>query len=438
MEIEERYHQAYKKIDEIVSNRREKNLYTAMGYTSNLDLLYDFQVQRLNELLEQYNVGENLMDMKVPKEINSMEDLIRAVVHYCVNGIGGEVDIANTELLFHSFNFKYGMGGTAVQAALALSQVECPSIVHLTDDSKEVCDLLDTPYVYTISPEGELIHTKKIKQTNAQEIHGIIQFKKGDQIRLGNQMVEIPCSNRLILTKITVNEFVPFSKVYFDWIENNAKNVCSNVISSFNALLDKAVLVERLNYTKNHIKQYRQANPDGIVFFEDAHYHSIDIRKLCLETLCPYVDILSLNEEELKYTLSEMYAFNIDIDDITSCVKGGKFIIDKFGIQKGVIIHTKDYSMYIGKKLEVNIEMGLMFGNMLATAKAQNGWYGTKEQIEEVLNLSLSPKGVACYETVKASEYANDVTIVPSKYIDKPKYTIGLGDSFIGGVQICF
>lgn len=438
MEIEEKYQETYNKMDEIVSRRRGKKMYTALGYTSNLDLLFDFKVERLNEYLEKYLVGENLMEMKVSKLINSMEDLLRTIVYYCVHGIGGEADITNTDLIFHSFPYKNGIGGTAVQAALALSQVGCPSIVHLTDDSKEVCELLETPYVYTISPEGELIHTENMKQTNEQEIHGIIQFKKGDKVRLGDQTVEIPCSNRLILTKITVNEFVPFSKAYFEWIEKNAEYVHSNVLSSFNALFNESILAERLNYAKDHIRKYRQANPKGIVFFEDAHYHSIDVRRLCLETLCPYVDILSLNEEELKYTLSEMYHFDIDINNIISCIKGGKFIIDKYRIQKGIIIHTKDYSMYLGKKLEADIEMGLMFGNMLATAKAQNGWYGTKEQIKKVLDLSLSPKGIAYYETVKESEYANEVTLVPSKYIDKPKYTIGLGDSFIGGVQICF
>lgn len=150
------------------------------------------------------------------------------------------------------------------------------------------------------------------------------------------------------------------------------------------------------------------------------------------------MDIVSLNEEELKYTLKEMYDFDIDISDIISCVEGAKFIREKFGIRKGIIIHTKDYSMYVGEKLKADIEKGLMYGNMLATAKAQNGSYGTKEQIGEVLTFELSPKGIENYSKVIESKYADEVTLVPSKYIDKPKYTIGLGDSFLGGVQMCF
>ena len=242
----------------------------------------------------------------------------------------------------------------------------------------------------------------------------------------------------MILTKITVNEFVPFSKPYFKWVEENAEHVSSNVLSSFNALLDPTVLKEHLDIVERHVVKYREKNPEGIVFFEDAHFHDFSVRKLCLETISSYVDIISLNEEELKYTLKEMYDFDIDISDIVSCVEGAKYIREKFGIHKGVIIHTKDYSMYVGDKLKADIEKGLMYGNMLATAKAQNGSYGTKEQIAEVLTFGLSSKGVENYNKIITSKYAEEVTLVPSKYIDKPKYTIGLGDSFLGGVQMCF
>ena len=414
MVLEQKYQEAYDALDETVRQRTRNGRYTALGYTSNLDLLCDFKVERLNELLERHIPDGVLSEMKVADEIETMEDLLGTVVYYCIRGIGGEADVKNTKLVEESFHFDYGMGGTAVQAAMALAQLSCPSIVHLTDDSKEVCQILRSPSIYAVSQDGRLIHTDEVIQTNEQEIHFIIQFKKGDKICLGGQEAVIPCSNRLIITKITVNEFVPFSKPYFEWIERNGTVISSNVLSSFNALLDPQVLKEHLEYVKGHVAKYKEANPDGIVFF------------------------VSLNEEELKYTLKEMYDFDVDIEDIISCVEGARFIRAKFGIQKGVIVHTKDYSMYVGDPLKADIERGLIYGNLLATAKAKNGWYGTKEQIREVLDFELSPKGVENYEKVKASPFAGEVTLVPSKYIDKPKYTIGLGDSFVGGVQMCF
>jgi ADP-dependent phosphofructokinase/glucokinase len=144
-----------------------------------------------------------------------------------------------------------------------------------------------------------------------------------------------------------------------------------------------------------------------------------------------------MNEEELAYILN-MYNFPINIEDIISCVEGIKYIKENLRINKGVIVHTKDYSMYVGDKLENDIESGLIYGNMLATTKAMVGWYGSKKQISKVLELPLSEKGMCNRKIIGDSNYDSETIIVPTKYIDKPKYTIGLGDSFVAGVQICF
>ena len=438
MEFRQKYDQAFESLTKQIKKRSEKGIYTAMGYTSNLDILCDFQVEKLNELLAATMQGADLTQMKVAAMITSQKELLESVVYYCINGIGGEVDIQDPELVKETFAYKNGMGGTAVQAALALAMIGGPSIVHLTDDSKEVCDQLVSPYVRVALEDGTLGGAEKMPGKNPQECHFIIQFKKGDVIRLGDQAIPIPCSNRLILTKNTVNETLPFWTPYFEWIENHADQVSTNVLSSFNSILDIEILKERLKYLKGHVERYHKNNPEGIVYFEDAHYHSYAIRKLCIETVYPFVDILSMNEEELQYTLNEMYGMKIDIDDIESCIWGVEYLIQKFDVTYGIIVHTKDYAMYVGKPLKADIESGLMYGNILATAKASAGGYGTAEQIQEVLKLDLSPKGCEYREKIRNSEYRDRVILVPTRYIDKPKYTIGLGDSFTGGVQMCF
>ena len=438
MNIEEKFQKAYDSLEKHIESRNKKEQLTAMGYTSNLDLLCDFQVDKLNELLAEYMSGEDLTKMKPAKMIRTMQELLETVVYYCINGIGGEADVEDPELVKSSFSFKNGMGGTAVQAAMALAQIGGKTLVHLTDDSKEVCELLHSSYIHVVLGNGELGFTDQVISHNPQETHFIVQFKKGDQVRLGEQVIAIPCSNRLILTKNTVNEYLPLWEPYFKWIEQNAKQVTSNVLSSFNSILEKEVLKDRLQYVKNHVEIYRRNNPDGIVYFEDAHYHNEEVRRLCVETLYPCVDILSMNEEELQYTLKEMYGYDVDIDDIYSCIDGVEFLLDKFHIKKGVIVHTKDYAMFVGNSGNIDIENGLMYGMIMATAKASHGNYGTKEQIRQVLELGVSEKGLSNLKKVEERGYGSRVILVPTKYIDKPKYTIGLGDSFTGGVQMCF
>jgi len=437
MNVEEKYKNAFDELESTIGRRRLDNKFTALGFTSNLDILCDFKTDKLNQLIEKYLPDAKIETIVPVPLIRNVMDFISVVVHYCSTGKGGEVDIRDTKILEGLFDVKLGMGGTATQAAMALAEIGCPTLVHLTDDSKEVCDLLRSDQIYVVDYAKNLVHTDKIMQQAEQEVHYIIQFRKGDKIKLKEQEIIIPCSNRLIVTKITVNETVPFSENYFEYIENHAKNITSNVLSSFNALQNELVLVERLNYVIKHIDKYKANNEKGIVFFEDAHYHSSSIRRKCLEKIYPYVDIVSLNEEELEYTL-KMDGITIDKEDIMSCIQGIKHIISKYEIKKGVIVHTKDYSMYMGKEIGFNVEKGLMYGNILATAKALSGWYGNREQLEKVMELSLSEQGNKCLNRIKDINEDMKIILVPTRYIDKPQYTIGLGDSFVAGMQICF
>lgn len=128
----------------------------------------------------------------------------------------------------------------------------------------------------------------------------------------------------------------------------------------------------------------------------------------------------------------------MDVQDIFSCIEGLKHIREKFRIRKGMIVHTKDYSMYVGDALEAEIERGLMYGNLLAAAKAVYGRYGTMKEIGEVMKLELSPRGIAYYQAAAQSRHACETVLVPAKYMDAPRYAIGLGDSFAGGVQAGF
>ena len=94
--------------------------------------------------------------------------------------------------------------------------------------------------------------------------------------------------------------------------------------------------------------------------------------------------------------------------------------------------------MYVGERGTLRMEDGMIYGNLLATAKAMNGTYGTMAQLKEVMELPLSSKGLAFLSRVHSEKEFSDVVLVPSRYIEKPRYTIGLGDSFVAGMQICF
>lgn len=437
LDINKKYLDVFNSIDKIVKKRIDNKEFMALGYSSNLDVICEMNIDMLNDLIEKYLFGKTINDIKNISVIYTTEDLLHAIIYFCSSGIGGEVDIENEKLFYEYFNFYSAIGGTAVQAAMALSKINCPSLVHLTDYSKEVCDILQNQYIFTIDENNNLINTGLKKQSSEQEIHVIVQFKKGDVILLNGIKMEIPASNRVIFTKSTVNKVLPLNKYYFKWVEDNAKNITSNVLSSFNVIVDKNILLERLEYIKKHLSIYKKNNPKGIVFFEDAHYHDYKIKFIVLEELYSHIDIVSLNEEEL-YSVLDLYGFRIEFVDIDCYINALHLLKEYFNVSRAVILHTKDYSLYVGDKLNIDIEYGLICGNMFASAKAAYGDYGTKDKFSSILDYPLSDLGIKYYNHIKQNSYRDTVILIPSKYIDKPKYTIGLGDCFVGGFQLCF
>ena len=81
MNIEEKFQKAYDSLEKHIESRNKKEQLTAMGYTSNLDLLCDFQVDKLNELLAEYMSGEDLTKMKPAKMIRTMQELLETIMH---------------------------------------------------------------------------------------------------------------------------------------------------------------------------------------------------------------------------------------------------------------------------------------------------------------------------------------------------------------------
>lgn len=432
------YDRAFSSLGETIDERRARGIYMAMGYSSDLDLICSVDGEHLSKLIEEYLTPQEQNEITRPGIVTDAKTLIRAIVYHCVTGLGGEIGITDPKIACDLFEHSKGMGGTGVQAAMALARLGCPSIVHLTDDSADVTRLLDNECIHTVSDEGELIRAGEKREINGREIHFIIQFRKGDIIRLAGHELSLPASNRLIVVETHINSRLPFQKSYFDWVETNAKSVSSLLVSSFNCIQSEEILNERLETIVNHICRYRENNPNGVVYAEDGFYHSKSIQKSVYERLYGLVDIAGINEEELTQALEVFCGYELDIDDFASCLEGLERMCEYLQVRKGMVLHTKDYSLYYGAESDFEIEKGLVYGNLMATAKAMHGYYGGKNELAGVMSLEFSRKGLDFLAYLDNVMPRRSALLVPTRYLNAPKYTIGLGDSFLAGMQMCF
>ena len=72
--------------------------------------------------------------------------------------------------------------------------------------------------------------------------------------------------------------------------------------------------------------------------------------------------------------------------------------------------------------------------------RARTGRYGSREDCLETLKtLALSEAGLKMAAALeRADTYGRFAKLVPTRYMEHPKYTIGLGDTFTAGMLTAF
>lgn len=406
------------------------------GYTSDADVLLTYSEQEFNHIVETYL--HDAPCAKPDEVIDSMESFVRMIAYYMLNGLGGEADITDykvVEYLLAHFEHVYSLGGTGAQGAAALASAGMPLIACISDRSDIVCGLMDYPGLDTIK-DGRRVPLKEIQQ-GSPVYHIVFSYTKGDRFRIGDREYEVPVANRMILDYDTIHKDIVVDDGFKTYMEENAKQIISYNLSGFNAIIDTELTRRRMQELGEHYRKVKQNNPDCIFYFESAHYLSLDVKTLVYQEISRYVDIMGMNEEELVAHTKERN-ISIDKNDLRDVIRGMDIIIDIYKV-KGIIMHTKDYAMYYGADLKgVDLEKALTLGNLLSGTRARIGHYGNPEECRESLKLELSPAGLRFAQELQDMKLDKRAVLVPSRYMEKPVCTIGLGDTFVAGVQFAF
>jgi ADP-dependent phosphofructokinase/glucokinase len=352
--------------------------------------------------------------------------------------MGGEIDIVNPrvcDFIESAFAAGPGLGGTCAQGAAALGALGFPLILYITDRSKEVCGRLDYPGLMMVSGD-RLIPLREGALDTAPVRHLIIQYSKDDVLEFRGKRYRIPLSNRLIMDYDSVHKSFRVDQAFLDYLESRADSLVSYSISGFNAFLDSELLRRRLEGLAAHYGSIKAASR-CILYLEDSHYLDPQIKTLTFTTLADYVDILGINEEELV-DLTGRLGQRTERDSPESVLAGLELILETYPV-RGMVMHTRDYSLYYGTKPDRgDVEKGLTMGNLMSATRARTGRYGTMPDCGETLSVPLSPAGLSFARELESLDRKRYVCVVPSRCMENPRYTIGLGDTFTAGMQIGF
>ena len=408
-----------------------------LGYTSDLDVVLDWNDEVFADLLSTYLHEEP--STRTGDVIDSMEAFARIVSYYMIHGLGGEIDITNIavcEYLEKRFHTGYALGGTCAQGAAALNALGFPVIAHITDRSNEVCRLMSGAGLDTVTREG----VAPMMQSATSELpvrHMILQYPKGATVTFEGRSWQAPVSNRLIMDFDTIHKAMPVDPWFYDYCEKEARQILVYCISGLNGIIDEHVMAEKVDELIRHYRTVKQGNPDCMIYLEGACYLNPELKNLVFDRLSSVVDLYGMNEEELVEH-AERFGQRTDKEDLSSVLKALRLLLEKYPV-RGIILHTKDYAMYFGRKLaNCDIEKGLTIGNLMAATRARTGRYGSYDDCRETMNLALSAEGIRFVEALGQEKLEEQVYIVPSRYMEHPKYTIGLGDTFMAGCLTAF
>ena len=433
----DRYQEYLQLVPDKIRRCEETGRRAVLAYASNLDVLVRWNCESFNRFLAEYLKEEP--SFQEGDEIASEEDLARILSYFVIHGLGGEVDITSRkviDVLTEYFDVEYGLGGTCAQGAAALGSMGIPVLVHITDCSKDVIRQMSGIRIEAVK-HGRAVPVETCVSGEEALCHFIVQFTKEDVIRVFGKEYKVRLSNRLIMGYDTVHKVLPVEEEFLAYCEKNAKDICSYDISGFNAVTDRKIMQERLERLAVHYRSVKEKNPDCRIYFESAHFINNEIREYTYQTLAEVIDIMGMNEEELV-DLTRTRGYAVDKDSLDSILKGLEELIKVYPVH-GFVVHSKDYALYFGKDMPgTDIEQGLTLGNLVSGTRARTGRYGSVSDCRETLKLELSGTGLAFAKELEGYHLPYKVVQVPSRYMEKPATTIGLGDSFVAGMQICF
>lgn len=408
-----------------------------LGYTSDLDVFIQWDEQKFNEILAASEQADPILPNK--DSVDTVDELFRVIAAYAVKGLGGEFRIDEptvVRFLMENFQYTFGIGGTAAQAAGALGELSVPAMISMLDRSAPVVQRLDKPSLKTVVKD-ELVPIGQAVSDEEPVLHIIFQYPKGASLYLNGERKIIPNSNRMILHNDQVHRILPLDLSFLQWCEKNAGRMACYSVSGLNAIVDLGIANQRLDTLVDHFRIIKKENPECLIYFEGACYLNSAVKKAVFSRLSEVVDIYGINEEELV-DLACDFGIPSDSQDAESIYSRLCILTEQYRI-KGIVLHTKDFSMYYGKKFQgVDFEKGLTLGNMLSGTRALLGKYGNYEEIARILTYPLSVRGVEFAEKMAEMETEQLIQVVPSRYLDHPEFTIGLGDTFMAGMLLAF
>lgn len=383
-----------------------------MGGTVDYEIRWDPAV--LERLAAEQRVGPEDLDLHAP--VGSVRDLVRSVLAFVRDGVGGERFVASSaivEAVAARFDKAVTLGGTCVRAAIAMDALGVPSTVHLVSIDDTVRRLLPASVDVVSSAEQDSL-----------DPHLIVQYPAGTRVRLrgadGETELVAPHPNRIIYANDPPHRELRLAAD----LPEALGGADVFLVSSFNVIQDRRTLDDRLARLQDAM---RALPPGALVVFEDAGYHVPALSLRVRDEMARSVDVYSLNEDELQAYLRR----SVDLDDprdVALAVGELHALVPA----PTLVVHTRSWALAVGERAET-FRPSLVGGITMASTRYRLGDGFTADDYARTGTLAPSVTGVAVAGGL--AELLPGAVVVPALDLTDvaAPTTIGLGDAFVGG-----
>lgn len=329
-----------------------------------------------------------------------------------LRGQPGREYVVDREILAavdRSFEFRTILGGTSVRVAVFLDSLNVPAILHTNATDAA----LDTAF-----PNGNI---RVFRPEETQErVHYIIEYNKGDVLRVDATDIVVRQSDRIILVPSGESPPFPLERAFFSALDNETKVLFVCSLNSAKTAQDLSDLAA------HHLKQIQEAKqklPSLKVYFEDCGHHDLTRKAELMSLVAPLVDIYGCNETEI---LDFCHSFGIRSTGSQAVVD----VMEELGVRYSIptiIVHAREFVLVRGAPDQKFLE-AVKFGILSATH-----WYltGSNPTLSDYRRM----KSFGDSDGLTGVELPPNYAVVPTKITGATEgRTLGLGDCFAGAV----
>jgi ADP-dependent phosphofructokinase/glucokinase len=397
------------------------------AYNVNIDAVHEIRGEETSDLVRSLGL-EDQAGTRLPDKIASLHDLLSGLLYCMRNGTGAELLVDAQEVarsIEEAFTWEHRLGGNAGNMANALAELGAEPVLNVPSLTPRLASLL-SPGVRVPALGGEaLLRPKEAVRDEDDPVHFVLQFRKGETVRIPKGQVLSPRENRLIATWDPLNQRLYTDPDFEAYCSLSLAEARGALVSGFHLVPPghRGIFDEKAE----QLRSWREESPGLFVHAEMGSFQRPEMMRYLVERLP--VDSLGLNEDELA--LLERFAPTWD-----GIMEAAGRLRQSLGIVR-ISVHTRDFVIsvsegWIDPEQEVD---ALTFGADVAGALVETGRV-TGRPPAKTRSVGACAREEFCREGgVRSGRGAyrlkgrEAICLVPALAADSPRITVGIGDA---------